>query len=87
MVSDQKYYDLYQLSVNEQSFLFITPSDKDQDGAFRWVDKTAIEFSNWSPNFPQNTANQWDCGQIYTGKIHGCQEETQCHNVSFKRFS
>lgn len=68
-------------------FLIKTPSDKDQDGTFRWVDKTAVEFSNWSPNFPQNTANQWDCGQIYTGKNHGCQEDTQCHNVCFKRFS
>lgn len=44
-------------------------TDKEQDGTFRWVDKTAVEFSNWSPNFPQNSANQWDCGQIYTGKI------------------
>lgn len=86
MVADQKHYDLHQLSVREQSFWFITPPDKDQDGTFRWVDKTAVEFSNWSPNFPQNTADQWDCGQIYTGKIIGCRKDTQCHNVSFKRF-
>lgn len=44
-------------------------TDKDQDGTFRWVDKTALEFSNWSPNFPQNSENLWDCGQIYTGEI------------------
>lgn len=43
-------------------------SDKDQDGNFQWVDKTHVEFSNWRENFPQNTANMWDCGQIYTGE-------------------
>lgn len=63
-------------------------TDKDQDGTFRWVDKTAIEFSNWSPDFPQNSANLWDCGQIYTGKI--LDWVTQCrerHSVSLKRLS
>lgn len=48
-------------------FLFVS-LDMDQDGTFRWVDKTNIEFSNWNPNFPKNTDKLWDCGQIYTGE-------------------
>lgn len=43
--------------------------DKDQDGSFNWVDKSKIEFSNYSPGWPKNTANLWDCGQIFTGRI------------------
>lgn len=44
--------------------------DKDQDGVFRWVDKTQITFSNYGPGWPVNTANLWDCGQIFTGRIY-----------------
>lgn len=40
----------------------------DQDGHFRWVDKTEVKFSNYGPGWPQNTANIWDCGQIFTGE-------------------
>lgn len=42
--------------------------DKDQDGHFRWVDKTEVTFSNYGPGWPKNTANIWDCGQIFTGE-------------------
>lgn len=48
-------------------FLLISSLDKDKDGSFRWVDKTEIQFSNYGPNWPQNTPNLWDCGQIFTG--------------------
>lgn len=40
----------------------------DQDGHFRWVDKTEVKFSNYGPGWPHNTANIWDCGQIFTGE-------------------
>uniref|UniRef100_A0AAY5ECJ7 C-type lectin domain-containing protein n=1 Tax=Electrophorus electricus TaxID=8005 RepID=A0AAY5ECJ7_ELEEL len=49
-------------------FCVMTSTDKGQDGVFKWVDNTDIQFSNWSPNFPRNTEKFWDCGQIYTGK-------------------
>ncbi|TRY84221.1 hypothetical protein DNTS_026642 [Danionella cerebrum] len=67
--------DFHQVDLPD---LWIGISDKDKDGTFRWVDKTNIEFSNWSPNFPQNTADQWDCGQIYTGNYAGKWETTNC---------
>jgi len=41
--------------------------DKDQDGSFRWVDKTEVKFSNYGDGWPKNTADTWDCGQIFTG--------------------
>lgn len=56
------------LSIN--FFRFVTLPDKDQDGSFRWVDKTAITFSNYGSGWPKNTANLWDCGQIFTGRIN-----------------
>ncbi|XP_063066766.1 macrophage mannose receptor 1, partial [Engraulis encrasicolus] len=59
--------------------IWIGLSDKDQDGNFQWVDKTHIEFSNWRANYPQNTANSWDCGQIYTGNFNGQWETTDCN--------
>lgn len=46
----------------------ITVPDKDEDGEFKWVDKTAITFSNYGPGWPTNTENLWDCGQIFTGE-------------------
>lgn len=45
----------------------ITLPDKDKDGEFKWVDKTAITFSNYGPGWPRNTEVLWDCGQIFTG--------------------
>lgn len=50
-------------------FLFVMLPDKDQDGKFKWVDKSDITFSNYGPGWPRNTAGLWDCGQIFTGKI------------------
>jgi len=47
---------------------FVMSPDKDQDGEFKWIDKSPITFSNYGPNWPQNTADSWDCGQIYTGR-------------------
>lgn len=61
-------------------FRFVMLPDKDQDGAFRWVDKTEITFSNFGPGWPTNTANVWDCGQIFTGRI--CTLKWQCHIFS-----
>lgn len=58
----------YTLNTRRESIVCVVSSDKDQDGNFQWVDKTHLEFSNWRANFPQNTANMWDCGQIYTGE-------------------
>lgn len=53
------------------SFIFRSTMlpDKDQDGDFRWVDKTEITFSNYGPGWPINTKDSWDCGQIFTGRI------------------
>lgn len=54
--------------------------DKDKDGSFRWVDKTEVQYSNYGPGWPRNTANLWDCGQIFTGRnkldaCHGWRSE------------
>lgn len=57
-------------SVNVNLPLARASTDKDQDGHFRWVDKTEVTFSNYGPGWPQNTANIWDCGQIFTGGKH-----------------
>lgn len=46
--------------------------DKDKDGVFKWVDKTEITFSNYGTGWPRNTADFWDCGQIFTGRICHC---------------
>ncbi|KAF3849178.1 hypothetical protein F7725_015675 [Dissostichus mawsoni] len=40
--------------------------DKNQDGDFKWVDKSPITFSNYLPGWPKNTVGTWDCGQIFT---------------------
>ncbi|KAM6975835.1 uncharacterized protein LKV04_015092 [Tautogolabrus adspersus] len=73
-----KLPDFHQVDIPD---IWIGLSDKDQDGDFRWVDKTAITFSNYGPGWPQNTANSWDCGQIFTGNYQGKWETTNC----FKR--
>ncbi|XP_030005898.1 macrophage mannose receptor 1 [Sphaeramia orbicularis] len=48
------------------------------DGHFKWVDKSDIEFSNYGPGWPRDTANLWDCGQIFTGNYAGKWETTNC---------
>lgn len=48
--------------------MYVTLPDKDQDGHFKWVDKTEITFSNYGAGWPRNTENFWDCGQIFTGE-------------------
>ncbi|XP_062868150.1 macrophage mannose receptor 1 [Trichomycterus rosablanca] len=70
--------DLHQVDLPD---VWIGVSDMDQDGTFRWVDKTEIQFSNWSPNFPKNTDKYWDCGQIYTGNYAGKWETGNCFKV------
>ncbi|KAJ8402327.1 hypothetical protein AAFF_G00368160 [Aldrovandia affinis] len=67
--------DLHQSSVPD---VWIGVSDKDHDGTFQWVDKTPITYANWNPNFPQDTDQYWDCGQIYTGNYNGKWETTNC---------
>lgn len=61
--------------------IWIGLSDKDKDGSFRWVDNTEVQFSNYGTNWPQNTPNLWDCGQIFTGNYDGKWETANC----FKR--
>ncbi|KAM3599721.1 uncharacterized protein V6R79_010309 [Siganus canaliculatus] len=68
--------DFHQVNIPD---LWIGLSDKDQDGSFRWVDKTAVEFSNYGSGFPQNTVDSWDCGQIFTGNYDGKWETTDCY--------
>ncbi|KAM7392700.1 hypothetical protein PAMA_007697 [Pampus argenteus] len=41
-------------------------NNKDQDGEFRWADKTGVTFSNYGSGWPRNTEDTWDCGQIFT---------------------
>ncbi|XP_036973174.1 macrophage mannose receptor 1 [Acanthopagrus latus] len=67
--------DFHQVNVPD---IWIGLSDKDQDGSFNWVDKSKIEFSNYGPGWPKNTANLWDCGQIFTGNYDGRWETTNC---------
>lgn len=43
--------------------------DMYKDGEFKWVDKSAITFTNYGPGWPTNTVDAWDCGQIFTGRI------------------
>ncbi|KAF7670463.1 hypothetical protein LDENG_00124860, partial [Lucifuga dentata] len=70
-----KLPDFHQVDIPD---IWIGLSDKDQDGVFRWVDKTAISFSNYGPGWPRNTENIWDCGQIFTGNYAGKWETTNC---------
>ncbi|XP_049459415.1 macrophage mannose receptor 1 [Epinephelus fuscoguttatus] len=58
--------------------IWIGLSDKDQDGHFKWVDKTEVTFSNYGPGWPRNTEHFWDCGQIFTGNYEGKWETTTC---------
>ncbi|XP_069566819.1 macrophage mannose receptor 1-like, partial [Brachyistius frenatus] len=70
-----KLPDFHQVEIPD---IWIGLSDKDQDGQFRWVDKSEIEFSNYGTGFPRNTAGFWDCGQIFTGNYDGKWETTNC---------
>ncbi|XP_068430349.1 uncharacterized protein [Clinocottus analis] len=67
--------DFHQVDVPD---IWIGLSDKDQDGDFKWVDKSPVTFSNYGPSWPKNTAGTWDCGQIYTGNYEGKWETTNC---------
>ncbi|XP_061589669.1 macrophage mannose receptor 1 [Cololabis saira] len=73
-----KLPDFHQVEIPD---IWLGLSDKDQDGVFQWVDKTAIAYSNYGSGWPVNTANLWDCGQIFTGNYEGKWETTNC----FKR--
>ncbi|XP_072304766.1 macrophage mannose receptor 1-like [Eucyclogobius newberryi] len=59
--------------------IWVGLSDMYQDGEFKWVDTSPIDFSNFAPGFPKNTEDIRDCGQIYT--VNGNWETTNC----FKR--
>ncbi|XP_074546917.1 uncharacterized protein LOC141805663 [Halichoeres trimaculatus] len=67
--------DFHQVDIPD---IWLGLSDKDQDGHFRWVDKTDITFSNYGSGWPQNTVGVWDCGQIFTGNYEGKWETTSC---------
>lgn len=79
---EEQYYingqlpDFHQVDVPD---IWIGLSDKDQDGNFQWVDKTALQFTNWKPGYPKDTTSMWDCGQIYTGNYNGKWETTNCN--------
>ncbi|XP_005917437.1 macrophage mannose receptor 1 [Haplochromis burtoni] len=70
-----KLPDFHQVDIPD---MWIGLSDKDQDGHFKWVDKTEITFSNYGAGWPRNTENFWDCGQIFTGNYDGKWETTNC---------
>ncbi|KAK5879066.1 hypothetical protein CesoFtcFv8_024411 [Champsocephalus esox] len=78
---DEQFYingklpDFHQVEIPD---LWIGLSDKDQDGAFKWVDKSLVTFSNYLPGWPKNTVATWDCGQIFTGNYEGKWETTNC---------
>ncbi|XP_062291189.1 macrophage mannose receptor 1 [Scomber scombrus] len=67
--------DFHQVDIPD---IWIGLSDKDQDGQFKWVDKTDINYSNYGSGWPQNTAGVWDCGQIFTGNYDGKWETANC---------
>ncbi|XP_041666073.1 macrophage mannose receptor 1 [Cheilinus undulatus] len=73
-----KLPDFHQVDIPD---IWLGLSDKDDDGTFRWFDKTDITFSNYGPGWPRNTEDVWDCGQIFTGNYQGKWETTNC----FKR--
>ncbi|KAG7499177.1 macrophage mannose receptor 1-like [Solea senegalensis] len=70
-----KLPDFHQTDIPD---IWIGLSDKDQDGVFKWVDKSPVQFSNYGPGWPRNTAGLWDCGQIFTGNYEGKWETTNC---------
>ncbi|XP_061732556.1 macrophage mannose receptor 1 isoform X2 [Nerophis ophidion] len=71
--------DFHQVDIPD---IWIGLSDKDQDGTFRWVDKTELNFTNYGPGWPRNTASIWDCGQIFTGNNEGKWETSTCFKKS-----
>uniref|UniRef100_A0A3B4WVE2 C-type lectin domain-containing protein n=1 Tax=Seriola lalandi dorsalis TaxID=1841481 RepID=A0A3B4WVE2_SERLL len=59
-----------------------------QDGDFKWVDKSTIEFSNYGPGWPRNTAGVWDCGQIFTGRTCTLpSSNVKCVSITFESFA
>ncbi|XP_051907364.1 macrophage mannose receptor 1 [Hippocampus zosterae] len=70
-----KLPDFHQVDVPD---IWIGLSDKDQDGTFHWVDKTPVNYTNYGPGWPRNTANIWDCGMIFTGNYEGKWETSSC---------
>ncbi|XP_057709681.1 C-type mannose receptor 2-like [Corythoichthys intestinalis] len=58
--------------------IWIGLSDKDQDGTFRWVDKTISWYKNYGLGWPKNTPDLWDCGQIYTGNSKAKWQTSNC---------
>ncbi|XP_029941424.1 macrophage mannose receptor 1-like [Salarias fasciatus] len=77
---EQFYINSYLPHLNYKDIpdMWIGLSDKDKDGTFQWVDKSKVTFSNYGPGWPRNTANFWDCGQIFTGNYAGKWETTNC---------
>lgn len=53
---------------NYSSLTPVLQPDKENDGSFRWIDGCQPAFSNYAPDFPQNTPQLWDCGQVFTGR-------------------
>lgn len=59
-------------------WIFVVIIDKDKDGEFKWVDKSAVTFSNYGPGWPKDTAKLWDCGQIFTGETFTVSLPSNC---------
>ncbi|XP_023136670.3 macrophage mannose receptor 1 [Amphiprion ocellaris] len=70
-----KLPDFHQVEIPD---IWIGLSDMYEDGVFKWVDKSAIQFSNYGSGWPKNTEKMWDCGQIYTGNYEGKWETANC---------
>ncbi|KAJ3605426.1 hypothetical protein NHX12_027473 [Muraenolepis orangiensis] len=67
--------DLHHIDIPD---IWIGLSDQMKDGTWGWVDRSPLAFTNWGPLWPQNTAGQGDCGQIFTGNYAGRWETTTC---------
>ncbi|XP_056147018.1 macrophage mannose receptor 1 [Lampris incognitus] len=67
--------DFHQVDIPD---IWIGLSDKNEDGKFRWVDNSEMTVTNWGSGWPKNTANLWDCAQIFTGNYQGKWETTSC---------
>uniref|UniRef100_A0AAQ5Z2R9 C-type lectin domain-containing protein n=1 Tax=Amphiprion ocellaris TaxID=80972 RepID=A0AAQ5Z2R9_AMPOC len=56
--------------------------DMYEDGVFKWVDKSAIQFSNYGSGWPKNTEKMWDSVKNWQNAEAHCTSE-QGHLVSF----